>query len=154
MTGSTGIETRQLHVIAGAEAKAWWDRTLFRWGDHPEEPCPQSIDVTGAARILAFGPFLPLSRGEWRARVEFELSPDAARRSYLLEFGAGADLSRVAFGPLPTGPNAVSITHRFEVADPAEIRLWVARAAFHGDLSFKGVWVEALTAGAPPTCAA
>jgi hypothetical protein len=128
--------------------RAWWGRMLFEDGGRPSEPCPAHIDVTGKARILAFGPFISLTPGDWRATLELELSPDAARRSYLAEFRSGESLSRLRFGPLSPGANAVSITHRFEVAAPAEIRLWVARAAFHGELAFKGAAIEPAPAAA------
>jgi hypothetical protein len=130
-------------------ARAWWDRSLFLWGDRPGQPCPQWLDVTGPRRPLIYGPYISLPAGDWSARMELELSPDAARRSYVLEFGGAAGFSQVPFGPLPPGSYAVSVAHRFEVAAYSELRLWVVRAAFHGDLSLKGAVIEASPTARP-----
>jgi hypothetical protein len=119
-----------------------WDRVLFRWGDAPDETCPEQIDVTGPPRVLVFGPFMSLEAGLWRAEVHYEVCDQAARRSYLVEFGSGADLSREWFGPVTLGRNRIVVTHQFADAAVSEIRFWVARAAFHGQLRFLGVTLK------------
>jgi hypothetical protein len=126
----------------GRPKRARWDRILFRCGDDPDQVCPESLDVTGAARVLVFGPFITLTAGVWRADVMVDVCEQAARRFYLLEFGAGSNLSRVALHPLKPGRNVVSIEHPFDKPAEAELRFWVARAAFHGNLHFGGAVIE------------
>jgi hypothetical protein len=121
----------------------WWSRDLFSYGDRPDETCPELIDVTGRARILVFGPYLTLPAGRWRATVEFELCRDSAKRPYLIEFGAGADFSRVETRATGAQRATVSVEHQFAAPAPVEIRIWLARAAFHGSLAFAGAKIEA-----------
>lgn len=118
-----------------------WERARFRWGDEPDRVCPATIDVTGPARVLLFGPYVPLPPGLWRAEIAFDLCEQGARRTYLVEFGAGADLSRQWSSRLRPGRNTICVEHNFEASAIAEIRLWVARAAFHGGLRFLGATV-------------
>jgi hypothetical protein len=127
-------------VLAGT--RAWWDRELFCRGEHPDQVCPPVFDVTGQVRLLAFGPFITLPTGLWRAEVVIDACEQAARRSYLLEFGAGENLSREAFAPLSPGRNILPIEHHFASPSAAELRFWVARAAFDGHLSFLGATIE------------
>jgi hypothetical protein len=127
--------------IPGSAPSAWWDRGLFKWGDHPEEICPPAIDVTGLPRVLAFGPWVALPAGAWRADVEFDLCEQAARRSYRVGFGADQVTSEVAVGPLQPGRNVVSITHHFDAVAHAWLGIWVARAAFHGEMRFAGATI-------------
>jgi hypothetical protein len=134
-----------LSMPAISSQRLEWDRPLFRFGDDPDEICPSRIDVTGPPRILFFGPFRWLDAGVWRAEIYVHVCAQAARRSYLVEFGSGQDLSLVRFGPLTPGLNRIAVEHPFESPATAEIRFWVARAAFHGDLCLLGVTLEAAT---------
>jgi hypothetical protein len=105
------------------------------------------IDVTGPARMLAFGPFITLPAGKWRAELHFDVCEDAARRFYLVEFGTGADLSRRDFRLSGADSARTTVEHEFVSRAPAEIRFWVARAAFHGNLGFRGVKILSCAGG-------
>jgi hypothetical protein len=59
-----------------------------------------------------------------------------------VEFGVGADLSRRSFRIAEARGVDLGIEHGFTAAAPAEIRFWIARAAFHGDLGFRGVKIS------------
>jgi hypothetical protein len=150
---ATTVATQALSLLQDGAlrpgARTWWDRSLFLWGDRQGEPCPPTLDVTGPVRVLFYGPYISLPAGEYRTHVEFEVSTDAARRSYLMEFGGPTSVSHLPFGPLAPGRHVVRLAHRFDVAAPAEVRLWVARAAFHGELALKGASIEVVVA-APP----
>jgi hypothetical protein len=125
-----------------AETREWWDRVLFRWGEFPDQVCPPVFDVTGQVRLLAHGPFITLPAGAWRAEVMVDACEQAARRSYLVEFGAGETLSQRSFAPLRPGKNVLPVEHHFVAPGAAEIRFWIARAAFDGHLRFLGATIE------------
>ena len=128
----------------GSAPSAWWDRGLFHWGDRPQETCPPSMDVTGLPRTLAFGPYVTLTPGLWRADVVFDVCEHAARRSYRIDFGSDDGFSHENVGPVKAGRNLISVSHRFDAAVPAWVRVVVARAAFHGDMRFVGATITAL----------
>jgi hypothetical protein len=121
--------------------RAWWDREIFKWGDHPEQVCPPVMDITGAHRVLAFGPYAVLALGTWRANVVFDVDNDAAKRFYRIDFGADSGFAHVDFRPTKPGRQTVTVTHTFAALEPAWVRLAVG-AAFHGQLAFLGAEIE------------
>ena len=121
-----------------------WDRSVFHNAETPDRSCPELIDLTGLARHVVFGPFVTLEAGLWRATVDLELCPDAARRHLVVEFGGSGDFSGVELPPRVAGRKSVSIDHRFHEGTQAEVRVLLAKAAFHGDLRFLGATLERL----------
>ena len=119
----------------------WWDRELFKWGDHPEQVCPAVMDITGAHRILAFGPYATLAPGTWRASVVFDVEDEAAKRFYRIDFGADSGFDYIDFRPAKAGRHTVTLTHTFPHSELAWVRLAVG-AAFHGQLAFLGAEIE------------
>jgi hypothetical protein len=119
---------------------------MFRSLEDPTRCCPEVIDLTGPRRCLFFGPYFMLDPGTWRASVELSVCKDAARRALELEFGVdpGAEYTRL---PLPTGIDGrlrIELVHRVEVAARAQVRLWLRRAAFHGEVRLHEVVTELL----------
>jgi hypothetical protein len=129
------------HLPPAEGATAWWDRSLLSAGDAPGAPCPAVIDITGAARILCFGPYLHLPAGRWSAELHLDLCPDAARRHYFTQFGPSDRLSAIM--ARPAGPGHCVVRLETELAAPTvvETRLSIPRAAFHGELKVLGVKV-------------
>ncbi|MGA0602283.1 hypothetical protein ACO2Q3_16365 [Caulobacter sp. KR2-114] len=136
-----------LELLAGPLApgtEADWPLALFMAGDSPGASCPAAIDVTGRGRILAYGPYLRLPAGRWRAGVVVEVCPDAARRPYRLEVSAGATIARAVVAPGRPGPRTLAADVELHDAAPVELRLWLERAAFHGTLRFAGARITFL----------
>jgi hypothetical protein len=116
-------------------ASAWWPAALF----YSAEPgFPETIDVTGPARNLAFGPYICLTPGVWEAELEFELCAEAAQYDYPIDFGVLEDFTQCVVRPVGAGRQTASLRHTFASALPAELRLWLGRAAFHGELRLHG----------------
>ncbi len=124
--------------------ETWWDRTLFRSFDTADRQCPAVIDVTGRPRHLVYGPYASLGAGIWRARVWLDLCPDAAMRPLTVEFGAAHDHAGVALPIGRSGRLEVALTHAVDGQSPVEVRLWLAKAAFHGEVRFLGAAVSRL----------
>ena len=129
----------------------WWGRPLFFSGDAPGQPCPEAIDLTGRARILAYGPYLALPPGRWRLTARLEMvDADAARQPYRLEFGGQAAQGATDFRPVGgAGLYDVAVDAVLADVESVELRVWLVRSAFHGTVRFIGASLEWLT-DAPP----
>lgn len=119
-----------------------WDRRIFMTWDGELAPCPAVIDVTGRARILVYGPYSALEPGAWRAKVSLELCAEAAQRPIVVQFGAEPDYSTVGLPQGTRGHHEVEIDHQMKPGDLAQIRVWLKRAAFHGELRFGGAEIR------------
>jgi hypothetical protein len=126
----------------GKPARIWCARTLLRWGDKPDEPPPEVMDITGGARSLVFGPYIYLPPGAWRLTASFDVDEEAAKRFWLVTFGSGAEFSNLDATQLTPGRHDLSIVHRLVAPGPAEFSLGVPAAAFHGELQFLGLTIE------------
>jgi hypothetical protein len=113
----------------------WWAPDAF-YAEAGTAATP--IDITGHARILFWGPYIELPPGLWRAEVRLECCAEAARYDYLIEFGTVARFSRTVFRPEPGACTLVDTTYRTTEPWRSELRAWVARPAFHGELRLVG----------------
>jgi hypothetical protein len=123
-----------------ADRSSWWDREIFL--DSNGGHCPSEIDVTGRARYLFFGPYLPLAPGIWRATISVRLCPDAARCRLALQFGAEPDYDTVDLEFGVDGDHVVIVEHRRVEPGLGQVRLWLKKAAFHGGVRLSGAAVE------------
>jgi hypothetical protein len=145
VTEAVGMSLSRVHA-SGYPVPSRWDRTIFRSRGSPSGLCPEVLDVTGPARNLFFGPFIVLPTGSWLAVVEIGLCPEAACRGLWLDFGAGAgtDYTRMELPFAVAGRLKIEIRHFFREPGQAQVRLWLKRAALHGEIRFEGVTVERL----------
>jgi hypothetical protein len=110
-----------------------WPREAFLDGDAPGEPLPAVIEVAGRARIVAYGPYLPVPAGAWRATAWVGFSPDIGRLPFILELDSGIAVSRAFFEAERGG--IFSLDLDFRVADPLhplELRLITQDSALEG----------------------
>ncbi len=133
-------------IVAEASAVEW-SREVLTVDEPGVMPCPETIDITGRERLLVFGPMQILPAGAWRLEVRLHLSEAAARNPYVLQFILGLNLKEVRFQPHGAGEYRVSLDNQFDKDAHAALRLWLARAAFHGELRFLGASVQRLAAG-------
>lgn len=126
----------------------WWDRSRFlRGGEANLDTCPELLDLTGRACFLFYGPYVPLSAGLWRATILLTLCTDAARRPIALQFGAEPDYATIDLPFGVPGDHRIVLEHRLDGGQPAQIRLWLKKAAFHGAIRFLGACVELVDGG-------
>ena len=131
---------------AGRPALAW-PRESFLDGDVPGEVLPATVEVAGRARILAYGPYLPLPAGGWRARAYLGFSRDIGRMPFILEADTGGAVTRGFFEVDRGGIFTLDLD--FEVADalhPVEMRLISQDSALEGQVSLIEVALEPITA--------
>jgi hypothetical protein len=126
---------------SGPEAgrAAWWSRELFWSDDTADRHCPPVIDITGRGRILAFGPFLALPPGRWRASLRLSLNDEASGRLYVVDFGAGdAAVARDEVWPVAGGRYDLSVEGVWTTVTLAQVRLWLMAPAFDGEMRLEG----------------
>lgn len=113
-----------------------WPREAFLSGDMPDEPLPPVVDVAGRARILAYGPYLPLTSGQWHAKVYLGFSHDMGKLPFIIEIDAGGPVVRGFFEVEQGGLFTVELD--FEVSEPmlpVELRLISQDSAIEGQFA-------------------
>ncbi len=63
-----------------------WPSKVFLSGDKPNEVAPAVADVTGAARIIYYGPYFHLPPGTWQVRLLLAFSMEARGTPFRLTF--------------------------------------------------------------------
>ncbi|MFZ5784773.1 MAG: hypothetical protein ACOY4R_31645 [Pseudomonadota bacterium] len=122
-----------------------WARDAFLDGDAPGEVLPELIEVAGRARIVAYGPYLPLPAGAWKATAWLGFSPDIGRLPFILEVDSGGNVARGFFEAERGG--FFSLELDFHVADPLhplELRLITQDSALEGQAALIEVRLDPL----------
>jgi hypothetical protein len=120
-----------------------WPRDAFLDGDAPGSILPPAIEIAGRARILAYGPYLTLPAGQWRATVYLGFSVDIERIPFILEADTGNGISRGFFGV--DSPGIFTLGLDFQVTnplDPVELRLISQDSALDGQVALIEVQLE------------
>ncbi|NQW55074.1 MAG: hypothetical protein HQ465_27955 [Rhodospirillales bacterium] len=120
---------------AGILALAW-PREAFLDGDAPGETLPATVEVAGRARILAYGPYLPLPAGDWQATAFLGFSHDIGRLPFILDADTGGAVARGFFEVERGG--IFTLVLDFKVTDalhPIELRLISQDSALEGQLA-------------------
>lgn len=127
-----------IHAAVSAEAplQLTWPRECFLDGDAPGKPLPATVEVAGRARILAYGPYLPLPAGRWKATACLGFSPDIGKMPFILEIDTGAAVTRGFFeverGGIYTLELDVRVVDSFH---PIELRLISQESSLEGQVA-------------------
>ena len=122
-----------------------WPRECFLDGDQPNEPLPPTMELAGRARILAYGPYLPLPSGRWRATASFGFSPDIEKLPFIFEALTPPGITRGFFEVEAGGFFTLELD--FQVIDPfarIEMRLATQDSALEGQVALIEVRLEAM----------
>lgn len=135
-------------LAGGERAASTWPHGVFLSGDRPNQIAELITEVTGAARILYYGPYFHLPAGPWHGRATLGFSVDASGTPFAIEAHSNGLLGRAQFRPREAGLFLVEF--RFQVDQPEhpiEICLRTDRGAIEGRVSLASV--ELLPADAP-----
>lgn len=99
------------------------------------------IDLTGPARVLAWGPHLALSRGRWRLRLRFRIDEQAAGSAFRIEWGSLKASSLLNAACESPGVYLAEIEHEWPDVDACEARLILTHPAFVGEFVLEGMWI-------------
>ncbi|NLR97981.1 hypothetical protein HGP17_14265 [Rhizobium sp. P38BS-XIX] len=126
-------------------SEIFWPREAFLSGDRLGEGLDSSLDLTGGARCLIYGPYLHLPTGRWNARFLFDVEEDCYGQIFTLEIHAAELLGKLRVCPQGVGSFETDVP--VEVIDPRapiEIRLMMDSGAIEGRLSSWSVeWLRA-----------
>lgn len=135
----------QRAVVAPKSIAVVWPRECFLDGDAPGQVLPAAIELAGRARILAYGPYMPLPKGGWQATACLGFSPDVGRMPFILEVDTDIGITRGFFEVMQGG--IFSVTFDFRVTDafhPVEFRLVSQDSALEGLVSLIEIRLEQL----------
>jgi hypothetical protein len=146
VAAAEGVLVRQVlepafrFAASGVRDSVVWPRSVLLWGDHPGEPAPRILDLTGPARVLVYGPYFRLPPGRWSATVRLAFSPWCRGAPMALQMHGGAQCGGCRFRVPRAGVfEAVfgfSVGSAFEAL---EMRLVSERGAIEGALGIEGL---------------
>ena len=117
-----------------------WPRSLLLDGDHPDQPLPRVINLTGPARTLAYGPYIGFPPGPARLSAVLAVAPSCRHAEMAIELHGGAPLGRGQFTLTAPGIFAAEIDVNIPSARAAlEIRLKSTRGAIEGEIGIDHV---------------
>lgn len=126
---------------AGKRLPITWASGLFLSGDRPNERAPIVVEMTGAARIIYYGPYLYLPLGNWEAEFAVGFSNDAAGSTFTVEVYGSQLLARARFGAKKSGlfKGTFQFTH-LTAQDHLELRFQSDQGSIEG--KFGLAWVK------------
>jgi hypothetical protein len=107
------------------------------------QPVPAIIEVAGRARILVYGPYLPLPTGPWFVTAYLGFSPDIGHMPFILEVESGGAMAR-GFFEVDRG-GIFSLGLDFQVVKPlhpVEIRIISQDSAIEGQMALIELHLE------------
>ncbi len=129
------VEPACRYALDGTRVPVTWPRDCLLWGDRPGEPLPRVLDLTGPARVLAYGPYYALPAGRWTMRAILAFSPSSRGASLALELHGATELARFQFTVDQPGLFAASLPVTIpSPREPLEMRLVTERGAIEGTL--------------------
>jgi hypothetical protein len=118
---------------AGGTLSVIWPRDCFLHGDRPGATLPETVEIAGRARILAYGPYLPLPSGIWTVTAWLGFSAEIERIPFILEVDTGEAITRGFFEVERGGIFTLELEFRVPGPMPLiELRLISQDAALEG----------------------
>ncbi len=115
-----------------------WTAKVFFFGDRPNETAPPVADVTGAARIIFYGPYFHLPPGTWKARIVVAFSPEVSGTPFkLVVFCEHDAIAKVILRPTDGGAFEGFFTMRHVAPErPIEIHFNSEEGTIEGHVAF------------------
>ena len=123
--------------VSDKAAPIVWPIEAFLSGDRPDTPASLVAELTGAARILYYGPYFNLPAGAWTARMTVGFSEDAKKTPVTVEAYGGTRLLALA-SMVPEEKGIYHAVFDFDHDDalqPVEFRVRTERGAIEGRLA-------------------
>lgn len=130
-------------------------RQMFLAGEPPYSKVADVIDATGRPRILAFGPYIRIPRGQWMLRMTLAFSSELVAAPFSLdivcfESRVKVELGRVSFAAISGRYVAQATFAHDEPSLPLEFRLFLDKATFDGQVAIGSAELERMEDQTPP----
>gem|GEM_PF-3299573 len=117
-----------------------WPANVFFSGDHPNEPASLVAEVTGAARILYYGPYFHLPKGVWAVKLLFGFDAEICGTPFSIDIRCSSLLARALVKPLEKGIFTSDFVFEHQAPEePIEIQLSSNRGAIGGKIALARV---------------
>jgi hypothetical protein len=129
-----------LMAIRGDIEPICWPSSVFLFGDRPNERAPLVAELTGAARIIFYGPYFHLPAGRWQVRIFLGFSHDIFGTPLSIEVHGSALVAKALVKPEGEGIFRVSFSMVHERAqDALELRVRNEEGAIEGRVGLSRV---------------
>jgi len=126
----------ELARFGTTEPTVSWPAWTFFSGDQPGDYLGETIDLTGAARCLVYGPYFHLPVGRWDAKLIFDIEEDCYGQIFSVEIHSQDLLGKLRVCPQGIGSfEAVIPIEIVEPKTPIEVRVLMEGGAIEGRLS-------------------
>ena len=117
-----------------------WPSSVFLHGDRPNERAPLVAELTGAARIIYYGPYFHLQAGRWQVRPILGFSHDIFGTPLWIEVYGSELIATALIKPKDEGIFQVSfsLVHH-KPQDPLQFRIRSDESAIEGRIGLSRV---------------
>ncbi|WP_307513023.1 hypothetical protein [Brevundimonas vesicularis] len=123
-------------IGASTPNKSLWPMELFEIpGAAHDNEGPVSLDVTGLARDLVYGPYLELPPGEWMATFCFSINTHGVSVPLTFSWGPNGDSVITTHRIKQSGLYEVTLSRVWNTPNITEFRLYTTHAALAGNIS-------------------
>lgn len=116
--------------------KAIWPVEIFSWSSPFQRDGDFAVlDLTGRPRFLAFGPYIVMPVGRWKARFRITFDDYASRYLFRVDWGGVEHYSSHEFRPGKAGVYEFEMTYDWFESASCEFRVILREGAFHGEVA-------------------
>jgi hypothetical protein len=125
-----------------------WPLSVFLSGDRPDTEASRVMEITGAARIIYYGPYLYLPPGRWKAEFAVGFSRDAVGSTFTVEVYGSSLIARARFRASRAGLfSGTFLFDHVRVEDHIEMRFRNDQGAIEGRVGL--AWIKLHHASQP-----
>lgn len=124
------------YLTSGEAGEIVWPTSSFYNGDRPGETAPVTLDVTGRARIIFYGPYFHLLRGDWALNLMMGFSENISGLPLSIQIASRSLLGEARVLAKDDGIYALDRTlHVTDPVEPIEIRVMSDQGAIEGRIA-------------------
>lgn len=121
-------------------ARIAWPTELFYRPDPPQDFLDGPTDLVGPARLIAFGPYLHLPKGEWTVSITIEVEENFSGNELQIDVYSGSILVAGETSLPVSGVFGIDLAFKIvEPFDPVEVRSQILSGAIEGRLTLREV---------------
>ena len=121
---------------------AVWPAELFSWSTPFQREGDMAVlDLTGRPRFLAFGPYITMPPGRWKARFRLAFDDYASRYLFRVDWGQVEQYASHEFRPGKAGVYEIEMAFEWSERSACEFRVILREGAFHGEVAISDLTI-------------